>query len=71
MESNCTSLILFKIIRPQIEWRTIHFIRGRSCSCTCLATNSSSEIVSGGEDGQINVLKLDHRHPIRTIGKVG
>lgn len=61
---------MFKVIRPQMEWRTIHCIRGHSCSCTCLATNSSSsEVVSGGEDGQINVLKLDHRHPVRTIGK--
>ncbi|XP_067049328.1 nucleoporin Nup43-like [Acropora muricata] len=74
VSSSVGSLFLFnfnanhQVIRPQMEWRTIHCIRGHSCSCTCLATNSSSsEVVSGGEDGQINVLKLDHRHPVRTI----
>jgi len=55
-------------IRPEHEWNTLHHIGDRSCSCTCLSTNASSaEIVSAGEDGKINVLKLDHRHPVRTI----
>ncbi|KAL9969117.1 hypothetical protein ACROYT_G021289 [Oculina patagonica] len=55
-------------IRPEHEWSTLHHIGGRGCSCTCLSTNSSSaEVVSAGEDGQINVLKLDQRHPVRTI----
>ncbi|KAJ7394396.1 Nucleoporin Nup43 [Desmophyllum pertusum] len=55
-------------IRLEHEWSTLHHIGSRGCSCTCLSTNSSSaEVVSAGEDGQINVLQLDQRHPVRTI----
>ncbi|XP_073255676.1 nucleoporin Nup43-like [Porites lutea] len=55
-------------IRPQQEWNMLHHIGGRVCSCTCLAvSSSSSEAVTAGEDGQINFLKLDQRHPVRTI----
>ena len=61
---------LFQAIRPQQEWNMLHHIGGRACSCTCLAVSSSlSEAVTAGEDGQINFLKLDQRHPVRTIGK--
>ncbi|XP_068698989.1 nucleoporin Nup43-like [Montipora foliosa] len=57
-----------QIMRPQIEWSAIHLVRGHQCPCTSLAANSiSSDFVSAGEDGRINVLKLDHRHPVRTI----
>lgn len=62
--------VLFQAIRPQQEWNMLHHIGGRACSCTCLAvSSSSSEAVTAGEDGQINFLKLDQRHPVRTIGK--
>lgn len=55
-------------IRPEVEWNSLHYVGSRGCSCTCLATNSGSiDVVTAGEDGMINVLKLDQRHPVRSI----
>lgn len=62
--------IFCQTIRPEVEWNSLHHIGSRGCSCTCLATNSGSiDVVTAGEDGRINVLKLDQRHPVRSIGK--
>ena len=40
----------------------------QSSPCTCLASRGDEMIVSAGEDGRINVITLDQRQPVRTIG---
>ncbi|XP_038078808.1 nucleoporin Nup43-like [Patiria miniata] len=48
------------------KWEGLHRLRTRACPCTSMAV-SGTDITTVGEDGRINVLRLDYRHPIRTI----
>eukprot|EP00058_Branchiostoma_floridae_P013639 XP_002599127.1 hypothetical protein BRAFLDRAFT_281490 [Branchiostoma floridae] len=47
-------------------WESLHHHGGRGCPCTGLAA-TLPDIVTVGEDGRINVVRVDHRAPIRTI----
>nr|KAF6363363.1 nucleoporin 43 [Pipistrellus kuhlii] len=57
------------------QWTTAHFHTGPgspSCStapCTGVVCNSP-EIVTVGEDGRINLFRVDHKEAVRTIGLV-
>lgn len=55
-------------LRPISEWDKIHrFGPGSPSPCTCLAARDSEMLVSGGEDGRINVCTLGQRQPIQVI----
>ncbi|CAH1229096.1 NUP43 [Branchiostoma lanceolatum] len=47
-------------------WDSLHHHNGKGCPCTGLAA-TLPDIVTVGEDGRINVVRVDHRAPIRTI----
>lgn len=57
-----------QVINTQQTWSGIHRYdtTNEHASCTCVSTNDT-EIVTGGEDGRINILQLESRKPIRTI----
>lgn len=50
-------------------WTSLHSYEAtkEESACTCLAVNEQCEIVTGGEDGRLNLLQLDHNKPVRTI----
>ncbi|XP_070568783.1 nucleoporin Nup43-like isoform X2 [Ptychodera flava] len=56
-----------KTLSVHNNWESVHHHpSGKSCPCTCVAVNTP-DVVSVGEDGRIQVLRLDQRHPVRTI----
>ncbi|XP_022108974.1 nucleoporin Nup43-like [Acanthaster planci] len=48
------------------QWEGLHRLRSRACPCTSMAA-SGTDVTTAGEDGRINVLRLEHGPPIRTI----
>ncbi|XP_054768862.2 nucleoporin Nup43-like [Lytechinus pictus] len=70
--SSCGSVQAFRCNKakgdfaPSQKWSGIHHHPADTCSCTCIAVNGT-DISTCGEDGRINVLRLEHRQPIRTI----
>ncbi|XP_052236910.1 nucleoporin Nup43-like isoform X2 [Dreissena polymorpha] len=57
-------------LEDAMQWVGLHTGLGDvSCPCTCLATQGDDLIVTGGEDGRVNVLNVAHRAPVRTLEK--
>jgi len=56
------------IINTMQRWSNLHTyeVTNESASCTCIAANDA-ELVTGGEDGRINVLQVDSRKPVRVM----
>ncbi|XP_072021961.1 nucleoporin Nup43-like isoform X1 [Amphiura filiformis] len=55
-----------KSLQPTQTWESLHRLRSRECPCTCMSV-SGTDVTTCGEDGKINVLRLEHKHPVRTI----
>ncbi|XP_077977336.1 nucleoporin Nup43-like [Glandiceps talaboti] len=56
-----------KTLTDQHRWDNVHHHpSGKSCPCTCIAL-SVPDVVTVGEDGRIQVLRLGERYPVRTI----
>ncbi|EDO33534.1 predicted protein [Nematostella vectensis] len=55
-----------KVIYIEQVWERMHFHLDQSCPCTSVATSqTSSDIITAGEDGRLNVLKTGNQNPIR------
>lgn len=74
--SSTGSVTLFKhnnnsqTLAVDTQWQRIHYdIDGKGSTCTCLAVYGEDMMVTGGEDGRINVLNLTHGQPLRNIDK--
>ena len=62
------SLSLPQVLNVSHAWEGLHKWRGgQSAPCTALAV-SGTTIVTGGEDGRMNIIGADDRYPLRTIG---
>ena len=72
--SSTNFFILFSCVQKyEIQsiqsWPALHHDGNRGCSCTCVAASPTTpDLVSVGEDGRINVVRLEETHPVRTIG---
>ncbi|XP_071819443.1 nucleoporin Nup43-like isoform X2 [Apostichopus japonicus] len=55
-----------KKLIPGQKWEGIHHLEMSNCPCTCMSV-SGTDVATCGEDGRINVLRLDHRKPVRII----
>ena len=52
------------------EWKGIHGQKDLPSPCTSLGVIAgSANVVSGGEDGRLNILRLDDQRPYATIGE--
>ena len=52
------------------KWERLHSCSGQSSvSCTALSVNPP-DVVTVGEDGRINVVRIEMREPLLTIGKL-
>ena len=50
-------------------WEGLHKWKGgQPAPCTALAV-SGTTIVTGGEDGRMNIVRADDHHPLRTFGR--
>lgn len=73
VSSSCGSVQSFSVaddskkLIPTQKWEDLHHLKMSSCPCTCMSV-SGTDVATCGEDGRINVLRLDHRKPVRIIG---
>ncbi|XP_005089321.1 nucleoporin Nup43 [Aplysia californica] len=52
------------------SWDKLHrFAPGSTSPCTCISPRDDDWLVSGGEDGHLNVLALGQREPVQVIEK--
>ncbi|XP_077868555.1 nucleoporin Nup43-like [Saccoglossus kowalevskii] len=58
-----------KTLSVHHNWEAVHRHPSRkTCACTCMTLNTP-DIVTVGEDGRIQVLRIEQRYPIRTISE--
>lgn len=51
----------------QHVWTLTHQLAGKGCQCTGVDAKAP-DVVSVGEDGSLNLLRIGVAHPLRTIG---
>ncbi len=54
----------------QQQWEHLHHYTNKACPCTGLAVKGDDTLVTIGEDGGINILNIEQRQPVKTIGKM-
>lgn len=73
--SSTGSLILFRhhpnsqTLEVVQEWVELHHSGGRGCPCTCLAVYGEDVILTGGEDGCMNLVAPGQAKPVRVFQK--
>ncbi|XP_064618268.1 nucleoporin Nup43-like [Liolophura sinensis] len=51
------------------QWPGLHHYPRKRCPCTCVAPRGDEMVATGGEDGRIVLLHLEHKTPVRIIEK--
>ena len=53
-----------------VEWKGLHHYASQAeCACNSIAPRDD-RFVSVGEDGRLNLVHMEHRNPIATIGQL-